>query len=267
VGGFEGEVRTAVEDGWMPEVALARLSKLREATIVVDDGLNTEVVDSGGYHRPAKSNNRNDLIVLSPDNKDRKHIFNHEGLHVINGQRVEPSEGDTVSNYGRYAIGKLLDSREFPSKAIVEACVEHMAGALGGDSIDGLDKPYNRKIANRHAVERWFLGHLCNSGEKDIDIRLFINALMEDGAIAEAAQEESATAILGKALQRAFPDRDILADLRGLQNEKDIYKLVRSIREDAIVRSGGVGKIVVKAIGAAGKVRKTNTRKLQNRLR
>ncbi len=242
---FDEALQQAVKAGWMPKKALLRLGRLNSAIIVVDDGFDTDLEGRGGYKSLSLTDTGKAVIVLSPDRMSRKHTFMHEAVHVIHGRQLDDGEG----NYGRYKIGELFDGKEFASKTIVEACVEHITGALEGDDIDDL-KPEEHKQAYAYHEQRRLLQALCETGVEKVDIRLFIGALMEELGDLQVMGQKTANEKLATQLKAAFPDRDILQEVAHLGDIDDVQRLTWNLEEEAFRRKNLTGRIVMGAVRA-----------------
>ncbi|MBL8122335.1 hypothetical protein JNM87_06335 [Candidatus Saccharibacteria bacterium] len=219
---FERAAREVVAYGGLPEVVLSRLGRVRAATVLVDDGFDTILLGTAGY-KSNDSNGQTALVVLAPGKIGDNHVFMHESMHVIQGKDTPGFD----NAYSGTAIGKLFNHSEFVTKAIIEACVEHVAGVFGGDDLQDL-APRREKVAKAYVAGRKLLHYLSELGEQKIDVCLFLAALMEDADVADALGDDSATARLGRELKLAFPRSDVLNDLSKLASKDDLYTFIAS---------------------------------------
>jgi hypothetical protein len=235
---FKAAVERAVKKGWLPELALERLSRLDSVAAIVDDGFNTELEDRVGYH--SFDENGIELVVVGQNPIDREHIFTHEAIHVIHGRKR--AGGDGV--YGSHEISKLFGRQEFASRTVLEACVEHVAVALEGNSIDDL-RLGKHKHPDIYPDERRLLHALCESGVETVDIRFFINALMDEPGSLSPVGQETANEKLAAQLKAAFPGRDICQEIAQLRDMVDVQHLTYNLREEAIRRKNLAGRALI----------------------
>ena len=238
IGIFKAAVQQGIAAGWMPKTALERLDRLDAAIMAVDDGFSTVIEGRNGY--TGFRYDDKEVVIFGPNRMHNEKTFTHECVHVIHGRQRTESEG----SYGGLMLGTLFDEKEFPSGTIVEACVEHIAGALRGDDIDDL-MSVKHKHAYSYPEERKLLWALCETGVEKVDVRLFINALIEEPNTLYELGQESANAKLAAQLKAAFPNRDILHEVTLLKNGQDIHTLGRNLRVEALRRNNFAAKILI----------------------
>ncbi len=234
---FKAAVERAVKKGWLPELALERLSRLESVSMIVDDGFDTNFKGKNGYQ--GFRGDGKEVVVFDPDQTSREHIFTHESVHVIHGRRAWNG-----GNYGTYGIGNLFDFEEFASRTVLEACVEHVAVALEGNSIDDL-RLGKHKHPDIYPDERRLLHALCESGVETVDIRFFINALMDEPGSLSPVGQETANEKLAAQLKAAFPGRDICQEIAQLRDMVDVQHLTYNLREEAIRRKNLAGRALI----------------------
>jgi|GEM_PF-6720435 len=207
---FKASVHQAVDggNGWMPAVAEERLAELDQATIYLNDGLQT--VARG---RKGKVDETPEGAVVTLDPKARPTTRRHELVHVIAGGGLLALTVDQEETTKKYIDrDTLLHGDGSPASLLIaEATTDLIRVGLDEGSVPDLRK-IHRGISYR---EGWRLMRaLATYGKHDVDPQLFVNAHMESPMDRLMRDEHSELAKLQQALKAAFPTRDILEDLR-----------------------------------------------------
>jgi len=235
---FIGQIKDAVEEGWMPSSVLDQNSKkLDSVKVEVDDGY--ELLESqrqreteNGYsvHGLYDDTNSNQpLILIRPiPGVIDKYTYTHEATHAITGNGYEydyynpnritgdckrKSVGSIKKMFGSGDGGTIMD----------EAITEHVAQSL----IHGLADVVDPKQKSGSYFEfRGFLHKLCTSGVNKLHISEFIAAYFEDDETADQLGSRSAREMLLSNLRNAYPDTNIISNIA-----KDL-KIVKSVHID-----------------------------------
>lgn len=213
---FKNNVEQAVREGFIPEYVLERLDqRLANTRFIVDDGFSTSIYDEGGgIQRPRDGEY---IIAVAPNHAEApEHAITHELIHVMQGEEALPQ--DEINNERPAESTGLYRVFGKGGRILNEAIVEHLAHGL----LNGKIAETNPESAIRHGAvypgERAILHWLSTQGSEPVDIRLFSEALFEDGDQGEALGENSAGDRLLEQLNKSFPGLDIVTMLSNLNS-------------------------------------------------
>lgn len=109
-----------------------------------------------------------------------------------------------------------------------EAVTQQLTCALANGNPEVTDPFAEARRASRSVYykERRLLDTLCNEGIRPVPVGLFYDAYFSNEA---GENEESASCMLRRELERAFPSIDVLQKIAKLKPDDDIGKCVRDI--------------------------------------
>lgn len=226
----EGVARL-VNAGDLPSAAMDKIGQLEGVYFALDDGMDTVLEGRGGFHKTSLNDVNNSVILLGPDHLQRERVLIHEALHdmTLREEKIGPESNSGIM------ITFASKSSFYGSTVIMEALTEHVAGAVMGDDMHNLEV-----TADKHAMaypeERQLIRLLCENGAMPVDIRLFVNALFEEVHVARDLGDNSANALLKKALSEAFPGMDIVGRIADLQDDESLTNLIVDINLNSLLR-------------------------------
>lgn len=230
---FENKIRLAVENGWVPERAIANLQHIKKVDVLYDDMFNTRVHNWGGWYQSYQFHpDMKPTVALSPagsESEENDHLT-HELTHALSN--------DDEEKYHRWKLFTHMFGKH-GATVLNEALTEHLAQSLTYGYFDTVN-PYVRENDTKHAGTyvdyRIFLNALANYGNEKIDIRDFYETLYFSRQDKKLSENEGAQQLLDK-IKRAFPGIDIVKELQGIKKGKgdkedaDLEKLIDKLYE------------------------------------
>jgi hypothetical protein len=255
---FAHDIRRMVSTGELDHSLLSKLDRLDSVKLVVDDGLQTDMMGLRGVAESAKDGSAH-IIVIAPSQLGDVHsVLWHELLHILDGHSERMGEeGDesAFSSLRSHGLNRLFGA-EKGGEVMNEVIVEHLSVALledkdpyeGGELLSGISSGRSTEghshIYRKEGNE--LFGVLLNSGVRKVGLRGFVSTHFEDGADARRKGEGSFESMLVNDLRRAFPFTDVIDEIKKLRTKDEVSDYARSLKKRSMlyklrhgVRTGG----------------------------
>lgn len=209
--GFIESVQHAAVSGWLSPSTVKNLDRLEKTGIYISDG--TDTLNKNWAGCMCANQDGSYTVSLLPKFADK--TLDHELVHVLEGERVPCPETGVVSTeaYQR-GLQRLVPENNDGMKMLGETITEFTSVCLRRGKYPA------RFALPKRGSYGWGLPlvqALATAGGRPIDPSLFIRAHLEDDIQTEALGARSAMLGLRRALQEAFPSRDVIEDVASLR--------------------------------------------------
>ena len=228
---YADKLKSAVQRGWIPMSVLSKLNRLESVDVHIDDGMRTAVKRVGGL-AVSFAESEQHIVTLSPDElDDPSRTLSHEFTHILDGHESNHrlNKGKRYRQRRTHGLQRIFGGGRM-SASLNEAVTEHFADSLEHGQLQVTNPNSKVRKEASYEDERYLLHVLCRSGNRKIDIRVFLAAFFEDNMQRRGG---SAGEELLQSLRGAFPFTDIVQEIKSLPKDTDVKEYAQDVKKRA----------------------------------